>query len=256
MGLEITKDIDFALVALNLFVAFFAGLVFYLHRESKREGYPLLSDDTRGRAMPNPFPTMPQPKTYLLPHGGTVTVPNSNVDARPIAARPIGNFPGAPLEPTGNPMRDAVGPASYAERADVPDLTYEGEAKIVPMRNVPDFSIASRDPDPRGMQVIGADGKIAGTVADLWVDRGEYLFRYIEVELATDKRHVLLPMNFARVNGARRRVTVKAILASQFADVPGIRNPAQITFLEEDRIMGYYGGGYLYATKARAEPML
>ena len=52
-------------------------------------------------------------------------------------------WPGAPLEPTGDPMRDAVGPASYAQRADVPDLTVEGHDKIVPMRIATDFSIAN-----------------------------------------------------------------------------------------------------------------
>ena len=40
------------------------------------------------------------------------------------------------------------------------------------------------------------------------------------------------------------------------ATVPGLRNPDQITFLEEDKITAYYAGGTLYATPARAEPFL
>ena len=40
----ITEQIDVALLAFNLFFLFFIGLVAYLHREGKREGYPLLSD--------------------------------------------------------------------------------------------------------------------------------------------------------------------------------------------------------------------
>jgi photosynthetic reaction center H subunit len=28
-----------------------------------------------------------------------------------------------------------------------------------------------------------------------------------------------------------------------------------VTLLEEDKIMGYYGGGTLYASKSRAEPL-
>ena len=257
MGLEITKDIDFALVALNLFVAFFAVLVFYLHRESKREGYPLVSDHASGVDFggATKWPTFPDTKTFLLPHGGSVTVPNSTRDTRLIKALPASAAPGSPLVPTGNPMIDAVGPASYAERMDVPDLTFGGEAKIVPMRNARDFSVAANDPDPRGMKVIGADGKVGGTVADLWVDRGEYLFRYLEVTVAPGK-NVLLPMNFCKVDGSARKVRVKAILASQFADVPGTARPDQITFREEDRICGYYGGGYLYATPERSEPLL
>ena len=255
MGLEITKDIDLALVMLNLFVLFFAGLVFYLHRESKREGYPLVSENPGGRQVENGYPTFPRPKTFLLPHGGSVSVPNDRQDRQQLALRATSRYPGSPMVPTGNPLIDGVGPASYAERADVPDLTYGGEAKVVPLRLVPDFSISSQDPDPRGMPVIGADHKIAGTVADLWVDRGEYLFRYLEVEVAPGNR-VLLPINFARIDGWKRQVRVKSLLASQFADVPKPKAENEITFLEEDKICGYFGGGYLNATPQRAEPLL
>jgi photosynthetic reaction center H subunit len=51
-------------------------------------------------------------------------------------------------------------------------------------------------------------------------------------------------------------VQVQAILASQFANVPGLRSPDRITLLEEDKICGYYGGGTLYATPSRQEPLL
>ena len=41
----ITQYIDVAQLVLYAFWIFFAGLIFYLHRENKREGYPL---DERG----------------------------------------------------------------------------------------------------------------------------------------------------------------------------------------------------------------
>ena len=44
--------------------------------------------------------------------------------------------------------------------------------------------------------------------------------------------------------------------AAQFADVPAIKNPDQVTRLEEDKITGYFAGGLLYATPARLEPVL
>jgi photosynthetic reaction center H subunit len=75
------------------------------------------------------------------------------------------------------------------------------------------------------------------------------------VEIAGGKR-VLLPANFSRVDRNRGEVRVQSILASQFADVPGIKNPDQITLLEEDKVCAYYGGGTLYATPGRAEPRL
>ena len=67
---------------------------------------------------------------------------------------------------------------------------------------------------------------------------------------------VLLPLPFAKIDRYRRRVRVNAILGSQFADVPATRSLDQVTKLEEDRIVGYYGAGTLYATPARQEPLL
>ena len=103
--------------------------------------------------------------------------------------------------------------------------------------------------------MIGADGQIGGKVSEVWVDRAEMLIRYLEVEVAGAGRRVLLPMTMARINKSRGWVLVDSILGRQFADVPGIANPDQVTKLEEDKIVGYYGGGYLYATAARQEPL-
>lgn len=249
------SHMDLAQVVLYIFWLFFSGLIYYLVRENKREGYPLVADSAdRSYGPLIGWPLLPAPKTYILPHGGTFTAPNDKVEGRPIALVPTASFPGAPLEPTGNPLVDGVGPASYAERADVPDLTIDGDPKIVPLRVAPEFSVASRDPDPRGMAVIGTDGAVAGTVTDAWVDKSEYIFRYFEVSVGG--RRVLLPVTFCRVDAGKRQIRVKAITAAQFVDVPGLANPDQVTFLEEDKICGYYGGGYLYATPARAEPLL
>lgn len=250
----VTGYIDVAQIALYAFWIFFAGLIVYLRREDKREGYPLESDRS-GRVKVQGFPAMPAPKTFMLANGAMVQAPRSEHDARPILAQPIGPYLGAPWQPTGNPMIDAVGPAAYAERADHPDMTIAGLPMIVPMRVAAGFRVAEEDPDPRGMEVRGADGELGGTVVDLWVDRAEPQIRYLEVQTLAARR-VLLPITFAKISGGRRRVTVKSILAAQFATVPGLANPDQVTRREEDRIMAYYGGGTLYATAARAEPFL
>lgn len=251
---SIVGTIDAAQVILYAFWIFFIGLIIYLRREDKREGYPLVSERS-GAVSVVGFPLPPAPKTFLLPHGGVATAPNGRADPPVVNARPTAPWPGAPLEPTGNPMLDGVGPAAWAMRSDTPDLTVEGHPKIVPLRVATDFVVAPRDPDPRGMPVIGADRTVAGTVKDVWVDRSEVIIRYLEVELSGGKT-VLLPWNFSRVDRRRRTVTVKSILAYQFADVPGIKNPEQVTLLEEDRICAYYGGGHLYAVPARTEPVL
>lgn len=256
----ITGYIDVAQLVLYAFWIFFAGLVLYLRREDKREGYPLESDrtDRTRRVDVQGLPAVPRAKTFVLPHGGTVVAPNRKADTREIKARPIGPWPGAPLEPTGDPLVDGVGPAAYAERAEEPDLTLEGEVKIVPLRVAHDFSLETRDPDPRGMAVVAADGKVAGTVCDVWVDRSEIIIRFLEaaVPTAEGERRVLVPWNLVKVDGNKGEVRVKSLHARHFANVPGLANPDQVTLREEDRIMGYYGGGHLYAQPSRMEPLL
>jgi len=247
--------IDFAVISVFLFVAFFVTLILYLRREDRREGYPL-EEDSNGLVRSNGgllFTALP--KTFHLQNGGTVTVPNKNRDRRTIAARRTSVSPGSPSVPTGNPLVDGVGPGAYAERAKVPDRTAHGDPKIVPMRVATNFWIAKGDADPRGMLVLGADNAVAGAVKDVWVDRAEWTIRYLEVALNSGGT-VLLPITGALIKKARRHVLVDAITAAQFADVPKTASPDQVTFYEEERIVAYYGGGYLYATPSRTEPWL
>jgi photosynthetic reaction center H subunit len=105
------------------------------------------------------------------------------------------------------------------------------------------------------MSVFGTDNALAGVISDVWVDRGESLIRYYEVELPTGGRR-LMPTTFCRAGGLTKTVTTEALLASQFADIPATRDPDSVTFLEEERIVSYFGAGTLYATPERAEPIL
>jgi len=251
----ITDHFDIAFISLYVFWLFFAVLVFWLHRESKREGYPLVTDRP-GRVKVVGFPGMPPPKTFITHDGHSITVPRIGEVEPPVTgAVPASPAFGAPLIPTGNPMVDAVGPAAYCRRAEVPDLTYDdGVPKIVPLRTAPGWSLAAEDPDPRGMTVVGADGKPAGTCVDVWIDISEVIARYIEVDIGT--RTVLVPMTLVRVNGDARRITVKSVLAKHFADAPKLANPNQITLREEDRICAYFASGHLYALPERQEPIV
>lgn len=249
--------IDFAMVSVILFFAFFLGLILYLRREDRREGYPLEEDPSGRVRTAGGLLFVAQPKTFIRAGGqGSITVPNKNRDTRPVAARRAAASPGSPLIPTGNPLIDGVGPAAYAERARVPDVTAHGDLKIVPLRVATNFFPAKKDPDPRGMTVVGTDGGVAGTVKDIWVDRAEWTIRYLEVALAGSGASVLLPMMQVVVNKSRRLVMVDAITGAQFADVPKLASPDQVTFYEEERVMAYYGGGFLYAVPGRAEPYL
>jgi photosynthetic reaction center H subunit len=249
----ITGYIDVAQLVLYAFWIFFVGLIYYLHQEGKREGYPLESDRS-AHITHQGWPPVPTPKTYKLDNGDTVQVPNAKRTAQPPLHE--GAYRGTPLDPAslgGNPLLAGVGPGSWNERADVPDRMVDGSPRLIPLRMAQGFDVAHQDVDPRGLPVLGDDGDQGGVVADLWVDRAEMLFRYLELELPTGRR-VLLPMNFARVK--QRAVHVASILGTQFADVPAIRSAEQITLLEEEKVMAYYGAGTLYATPSRQEPLL
>jgi photosynthetic reaction center H subunit len=255
----ITSHLDVAQIVLYAFWIFFAGLIIYLRREDKREGYPLDSDRTARaeRVKVVGFPAPPDPKVYHLPHGGTHVKGVAARDTREIRAEPAGAWPGAPLVPTGNPMLDAVGPAAYAERDDSPELTLEGAPRIAPMRVASGFYVEPRDPDPREMPVVAADRKVAGIVKDIWVDTFEQQIRFLEVEtVEAGGQRVLLPMGFARVDARRGQIRVKSVLAKHFADVPRLANPDQVTPREEDRIAAYFASGHLYALPSRQESLL
>jgi photosynthetic reaction center H subunit len=251
----ITPHIDVVQLLLYAFFAFFAGLIIYLRREDKREGYPLISERSPHVKVQG-FPAIPAPKTFRLPHGGTVQAPRPEVPLA-VSAVPSGSWPGAPLIPTGDPMRDGVGPAAYAQRADEPDMTFDtNEPKIVPLRVARDFTLASEDPDPRGMKVLGLDGGSGGTVRDLWVDRSEFILRYLEVENTGSDARVLVPMNMVRIDEGRREVKLRSVLGSQVMLAPGLKHADRVTLREEDRICAYFAGGHLYATPQRQEPIL
>ena len=141
----------------------------------------------------------------------------------------------------------------------MPDHCFDDHGpKIVPLRDQPAFFLAWEDPKVLGMTVHGLDGKQAGTVVDAWIDRSEVVVRYLEVELEASigSGRVLLPMNFMTIKPKLRQIRTNTILASQFADVPRTKNPNTITILEEEKVLAYYGGGLMYATAKRQEPIL
>jgi photosynthetic reaction center H subunit len=253
----ITTYVDVAQLVLYLFWGLFAFLIYYLQRESKREGFPLESQRPGGSVYTTPgLVGMPSPKVYKTADGHEYSAPSSKKSPQVLKAIARNKFNGAPLEPTGNPMLDGVGPGAYADRADRAELTTHGQPLIQPLRADNAFSVSSKDTNPIGMPVVGADHKVAGKVVDLWLDKAEMMFRLIEIEVPTSSggRRVLIPMNFARIG--KDAVTVKSILSTQFALVPATKHKDQITMLEEEKIMAYYGGGTLYATPERQESLM
>ncbi len=249
----ITQYIDVAQLVLYAFWIFFAGLIYYLIRENHREGYPLDSDG----GIIEGWPPTPSPKTYRMADGRAVQVPRDEAPHPVPNAERAYRSPVSPLEPVGNPLTAGVGPGAWTTRPDHADVDHHGDPKIVPLAMAQGYSVSERDPDPRGMDLLDAHGDKVGTVRELWIDRGEMLFRYLEAEVVVaggGTRRVLVPMPFARVN--KHGVQVHALVGGQFAGVPALRATDRITMLEEERIGAYYGAGTLYAEPHRAEPLI
>jgi photosynthetic reaction center H subunit len=249
VGVEFFGDTDLAAVAIWGFWLFFAILVYYLQTENMREGYPLEMED--GSVAPNqgPFP-VPKPKTFDLAHGrGTVVVPSAENELKHrrenLALARTAVSEGSPHAPTGDPMLDGVGPASWVPRSDMPELNGEGHPKIQPMSAHEHFFI-SAGRDPRGMPVVCNDDMVVGFVADLWIDVPEQLIRYLEIELEgpAGGGRCLAPMQLVRVRA--RYVDIRTLDTARMAQVPKTAKTDSITLLEEEKIAAFYGGGELY----------
>ena len=246
VGVNFFGNFDLASLSIWLFWLFFAGLIFYIQRENQREGYPL--QDEEGNPGPNSTFPMPSDKTFLRPHGQpSVTVPSGQrADRADLALQRSVQNDGFPHIPTGNPLADGVGPASWANREDRPEIDAHGHAKIKPMAGQPDFFV-SAGRDPRGLPVLGKDDQVVAHVTDMWVDAPEHMVRYLELELEPEygqgKR--LVPITMARVK--ERWVEVASLRSGHFDGVPRTASPDQVTKLEEDKICAYYAGGKLYS---------
>ncbi len=250
----LTSSIDVAQVVLYAFWFFFAGLIFWLRKEDRREGYPLESDNPRRVARKEQPLMFASPKVFKLHDGGEYVAPDFTRDTREIPAERTSPAAGSPLEPTGDAMGSNVGPAAWAQRHDVAEVTIDGRDQVVPMRVDPEMTMFA-GPDPRGWAVVGGDGQSPGKVKDIWVDRADVMVRYLEVELAAGGTR-LIPMPMIQLRAATRTVEVYSIFGAHFAKVPTLKNPNQVTILEEEKISAFYAGGRLYASPARLGPVL
>jgi photosynthetic reaction center H subunit len=252
----ILAHFDVAQLAIYVFWGFFFSLIWYLRREDHREGYPLVSDMPGTEALS--IPPLPTAKTFLLASGEEVLAPRPEAP-EVFAAEQVLPWPGAPFEPTGNPMVDGIGPAAYANRSDHPEHQFQdGLPNVVPLRAAADYFLAYEDTDPRGFAVIANDGVEVGEITDVWIDRAEYVVRYFELRLVADLggEVILLPASFAKIKGKQGVILCNYIHSGQFATVPRLRNPDVVTLLEEDKLCGYYAGGQLYGKIGRLEPIL
>ncbi|WP_375418521.1 PRC-barrel domain-containing protein [uncultured Hymenobacter sp.] len=85
------------------------------------------------------------------------------------------------------------------------------------LRDLPEFEVADRDPDPRGWTVRGGDGRPLGTVYELIVEPEALQVRYLDVALDAalqpneHERHILLPIGVAALDAEADNVFVPAL---------------------------------------------
>jgi photosynthetic reaction center H subunit len=251
VGVNFFGNFDLASLAIWLFWGFFALLIYYLQTENMREGYPLETEDGKTAANQGPF-VLPKPKTFRLPHGrGDVTVPSAENEAlhrrTDLALERTSLSDGFPHAPTGNPMLDGVGPASWVPRRDEPELDGHGHNKIEPLAVAEGF-VVSAGRDPRGLPVQAGDLEVVGKVSDIWVDKSEQLVRYLEVELNSGKKR-LVPLTLARIWDDRVRVNFLA--SDSFDHIPATKSATSVTKLEEDKISAFVASGWMYDAPKR-----
>lgn len=253
--IAVLGDIDVAFLCVVAFVAFFIGLVYYLRQEDKREGFPMVQIHG-GRHVEivtrEGWPELPAPKTFRLPHGhGTVTVPRR--DAPEIPDDVEGRVMiGEGLRTDGNPLDIGLGAAAYqADKPDFPDLNYRGEPKIVSLDRTPDFYILPGDPDPRGWPFLDKHGRRVGTITDLWFNKAEYFLRYFTYRVDDTGEELIAPSFFCIVDIRDRTVRARTLIGEDLLRAP-VKAGEVITWVEEDRVNGYFAGGIPFAPEDTA----
>ncbi|TVP73653.1 MAG: hypothetical protein EA352_11785 [Gemmatimonadales bacterium] len=123
-------DINLAQISIYLFWLFFAGLVIYLRREDKREGYPLESD--RKGVTVQGWPAVPEgtsDRSTRLKHPALDPSDPMNFMPETQTAQPVARAEMASAKPVA-PQVPATPPAAEAESHD--DVSNDSPEKETP----------------------------------------------------------------------------------------------------------------------------
>lgn len=134
--------------------------------------------------------------------------------------------------------------------------------RVAALSDLGDFQVADGYPDPRGWDVVAADGNKVGKVHDLIVDTGSMRTRYLDVKLDHDKVpaaagkrdddwDVLIPVGAARLADDNDEVILPSMSATQLAVLPVFEH-GEITRDYENQVLTGVGGAAAGATAATA----
>ena len=174
---------------------------------------------------------------------------------RPINAVKVEPWPGAPHRADRRPVAGRRRPGSWNVRPDFAYKTFDGHDVVAPMRVATNYAVADGGGNPIGFSVIGADGKVAGTIKDIWVDRAESMVSYYEIGL-TGGKSVLAPVHFCDVNFRARTVKITALTAEPVRRGAATEEPRRVTMQEEEKVAAVLRRRHALFDPARAEPLL
>lgn len=98
--------------------------------------------------------------------------------------------------------------------------------QLARLDDLDDFKIAEGDPDPRGWNVLAADGRAIGKVDSLIADTGAMKVRYLDVELddkaleLEESRHVLIPIGGATLHEKDDAVYLNTLPSTRLRTLP------------------------------------
>jgi sporulation protein YlmC with PRC-barrel domain len=117
-----------------------------------------------------------------------------------------------------------------------------------------DFAFPPGIFDLRGWEVRGmTDGEKVGEVEDLLIDEAGTI-RYLDVDLGTLRKHVLVPVALARVDEAENVVWIPGMSRAQFEHVPGYdHDPATLTEDYRSRLGSAYAESWPAERESRRE---
>ena len=109
-----------------------------------------------------------------------------------------------------------------------------------------DVDVASHDPDPRGWEVVGSDGRRIGEVDHIIGDTGAMKARYLTVDLDSElaeNRQVLLPVGHVDLDTDRKRVVSRALHRERAGEIPAYEG-GTIDRDYENELMTLYNRAY------------
>ena len=115
-----------------------------------------------------------------------------------------------------------------------------------PLGDLDNFEIAKNIPDPRGWDVMTADGSKIGKVHELIVDTGARRARYIDVSLDSKAlslekdRDVLIPIGDAQLDSSADEVVIDKLTTRQLANLPEFKH-VDITREYEATVLPNFG---------------